>query len=106
MLYPLINRRSLLSVDNKLILVKVIFQSIMLFACPAWGDCAAMHLKKLQIMQNKILKMALDLPWYYSTKRLHERANVSEIQNRIQMLNENFVQKCRFSDNHLITSLV
>lgn len=44
MLYPLLNRKSRLNTANKLIIFKSIIQSILLNACPVWGNCAKSHI--------------------------------------------------------------
>lgn len=105
LLYPLIKRSSPLSSDNKLILAKVIFQSILLYACPVWGVCAKTHIKKIQICQNKLLKMMLNLPWHYSTISLHEANNIQLIHTRIQLITERFKLFCSTSANPLICNL-
>ena len=105
MLYPFINRKSLLSTNNKTIMYKVIFQAILLYGCQVWGDCAKCHIKKLQICQNKILKMMLKLPWHYSTLDLHNKANVELVYFRIQKLRDKFFDHCTFADNPLVNQL-
>ena len=82
-LYPFINRKSHLSVEYKLLIVKSIFIPILLYGCPVWGDCAPTHIKKLQIAQNKVLKLCLDLPYYFSTTKLHKKANINLIITNI-----------------------
>lgn len=105
MLYPLIRRGSPLSSENKIILAKVVFQSIILYACPVWGVCAASHVKKLQICQNKLLKMMLSLPWHFSTRVLHNNNNIRLIRDRINTVTERFKIFCGLSENPLISSL-
>lgn len=105
MLYPLIKRNSPLSNENKLILAKVVFQSISMYACPVWGVCAKTHIQKLQVFQNKLLKMMLNLPWHFSTKYLHENNNISLIHPRIQSLTDRFKLLCSISSNPLINNL-
>lgn len=103
--YPLINRKSKLCTSNKIILVKSIFQSILLYACPTWGICSKTHIKKLQICQNKLLKMIMNLPWHYSTSRLHSLCNVDFINDRIRKITDNFTSNCLASENTLVSSL-
>lgn len=63
--------------ENKLIIFKTVFQPILLYGSAVWFDCANCHIKTLQIMQNKVVKIIMNLPRYYSTLRLHERTNVN-----------------------------
>lgn len=105
MLYPFINRKSPLSDQNKIIIHKVIFQALLLYGCQVWGKCARCHVKKLQIQQNKLLKMMLNLPWHHSTSDLHSRANVELISDRIQKLIDTFLIRCDLPDNPLVNEL-
>lgn len=104
-LYPLINRKSKLSNYNKIIIMKVIFQSIILYGCPVWGTCAMSHLKKLQVCQNKLLKMILNLPWHYSTYLLHQESNTSKIVEKIENITHKFKISCEMSANDLVSNL-
>lgn len=104
-LYPLINRNSNLNIDNKMLIVKVIFQAIILYGCPVWGNCAKTHIKRLQIAQNKLLKMVLRLPWHFSTIRLHSISNTKTVSDCINNAIENFMTNCSLAENSLISNL-
>lgn len=106
MLYPFINRKSCLSLDNKMLIFKSIFQSAMYYAAPLWASSANCHLKKLQIAQNKVLKIILNYPFYYSTKRLHEHAKVELVINQIETLTQHFSTRCSASSYSHINELV
>lgn len=103
--YSLINRNSKLSQKNKIILYKVIFQSIILYGSPVWGDCAQAHKQKLQVVQNKILKLIMNLPYDYSTSLLHHVTQVKLINECIQSRVSRFRESCYFSENELISNL-
>lgn len=105
-LYPLINRKSSLSNFNKITILKVVFQSIILYGCPAWETCAISHVKKLQICQNKVLKMMLNLPRRYPTDLLHELSNTYKVADRISTITNKFRTSCEMSDNSLISSIL
>lgn len=104
-LYPLINRNSALCTENKIVIIKVIFQAILLYGCPVWGNCAMSHLKRLQIAQNKVLKMALKLPWHFPTIMLHTISGVRTINESIEIISSRFQLNCSVSDNPLILNL-
>lgn len=104
-LYPLINRQSKLNKCNKLILFKAVFQSILLYACPVWGNCAQIHIQKLQRVQNKVLKMILNLPTDYPTHHLHTISNIPYVKTQINKIKINFVNKLLTADNYLIRQL-
>lgn len=103
LLYPIINRKSKLSNENKILIFKVVFQCVLLYGSPVWGNCAITHRKRLQVKQNKILKMTLDLPWFFSTSTLHEDTGVRTIFDKIQCSNIKFQNSCAMLDNPLIS---
>lgn len=106
MLYPFINRKSHLSLDNKMLIFKSIFQSAIYYGAPIWGSSAPCHLQKLQVVQNKLLKLIFNLPFYYSTQRLNERAGVELVIQKIEILTQHFNSRCSASRFTHINELV
>lgn len=37
---------------------------IITYACPIWGNCASSHIKKMQSVQNKVLRIIANAPWF------------------------------------------
>lgn len=104
-LYPLINRKSKLNLNNKLLLYKSVFRPVITYGCPTWGNCAQTHLKRIQIVQNKVLKLMLNLPFFHSTVALHEEAKMKMISQYINDLKNKFFARCTFSEYELIANL-
>lgn len=105
MLYSFINRRSKLSITNKLLLYKTVFRPTLTYAYPAWQDCARTHKKKLQIIQNKCLKLIYDLPYWFPTDDLHEVANIDNLDSFCNKLSQNFFRKTVTSHYELVREL-
>lgn len=105
-LYSLLNKKSVLSKCKKILLYKNIVQQVILYGCPNWGACAECYYKTMQIKQNKILKMIMNKPHYFSTNRLHEITNVVKIKELVEQRSNKFIQKIQTSDNPLINSLL
>lgn len=104
-LYPLLNRKSKLNIPNKMLIYKAIIRSTLLYACPVWGDCAASHINKLQLIQNKSLKLIYSLPSRHSTYDLHKIANLPTIKAQIDKISLRFRSKLPLSVNQLIRQL-
>jgi hypothetical protein len=62
MLGPLLNRKSNLSVRNGVLLYKQLLRPMMDYACPAWRSAAHSHVRKLQVLQSKCLRLATGAP--------------------------------------------
>lgn len=104
-LYSILNRRSRLCLSNKLLVFKSILRPIYMYGCQVWGGCAATHLKKLQVAQNKCLKMCCNLPYDFSTTLLHQRCQLDLVIDYTVKLRDKFINRCRTSEWELINDL-
>ncbi|GFX46161.1 RNA-directed DNA polymerase from mobile element jockey [Trichonephila clavipes] len=84
----LIGRRSL-SLENKVILYKQILRPVITYGSPVWGAAAATHMKKIQVIQNKILRVMTNAPWYVRNDVLHNNLHMEPISNYITKLSRN-----------------
>jgi methyl coenzyme M reductase subunit D len=90
LLYPLISRNSQLNVQNKLLIYKLAIRPIFTYGCPAFGSMAKTHLQKLQVLQNKFLRIVLNKTRYERIKDLHTEAKVPSIGEYVGKLQANF----------------
>lgn len=105
-LYSLLNRRSKLSIKNKSLVVKCIIRPMLTYAAAVWGNCAKSHRKRLQVKQNKLLKMVHNLDPWYPTDDLHKLAGVDTIDASIEKATRTFRTSCGMSTNPLIEALL
>lgn len=105
MLYSLLCRSSQLHTRNKTLIFKTIIRPRITYASPAWGNCALTHIRKLQVIQNRCLKMCHNLPYDYPTTDLHELARVEMLEHHINRQMNAFWLRCQLSDNPLIQNL-
>lgn len=105
-LYPLLHRRSKLNFKNKLLLYKMCIRPILTYGCQIWKDCAKTHKRRLQIIQNKNLKIIYNLPRRFSTTELHTKFRQKTIQTLINDLTLTFNDKCRRSNYAHLRSLI
>lgn len=93
LLYPLINRKSHLRSDCSLLIYKAILRPILTYACPVWSNAPKSSLKKLQTMQNKVLRLAINCPWFIRNSQIHQELSVPLISDYIHKLTSNFFKK-------------
>lgn len=110
MFYSLLCRRSKLSINNKLNFYKVGIRPIFSYACPVTSSAAATHIKRLQVFQNKTLRMILDIRWDPEARRypmsnaaMHRHANIEFVADHFNRLHNNFHFRIneRSDDQHL-----
>lgn len=101
-LWPLLNRRSTLNLKNKNLLFKSVIRPILSYASPVWYKAAKCHIKKMQIIQNKCLKMIYNKNWRYSTQALHNETGYEMYTEFIQRQNTNYFTKISNSSYAII----
>lgn len=89
-LYPVIGRSSKLNLEYKILMFKTILRPASLYACPVWSTCAATHIKKLQRLQSKILKLMLNVPVRTSTIEVHQDTGVELTKDFLTRMTEAF----------------
>lgn len=89
-LFPLLKKHNSLDIKTKLIIFKLYLLPILTYACPAWSNLAKCHVNKLQIQQNKILRMVLSAPFSTRITELHSKLNVPYLHEKIETLTLKF----------------
>ncbi|KAL4085157.1 hypothetical protein QTP88_027450 [Uroleucon formosanum] len=89
-LFPILNRKSTLEKKCSLLIYKQILRPLITYACPIWGNCAPTHLKKLQIFQNKILRIITNAPWFVRNQSIHKDLKIPILQDHIKILANSF----------------
>lgn len=92
-IYPLINRKSRLNTQNKILLYKQTIRPILTYGFPSFQGIALAHVQRLQTLQNKTLKMILDRPWWESTEQIHAHAKIPRMIDYINKITINFNSK-------------
>ncbi|PSN37478.1 hypothetical protein C0J52_27632, partial [Blattella germanica] len=73
-LYPLLN--SSLRSEYYLLIYRLCIRPILTYASPVWNNASNTSIKKLQTFQNKILRRAVNAPWYIRNSTLHNDLGV------------------------------
>jgi hypothetical protein len=63
-LYWIIGRKSQLSLENKLLVYKVILKPVWTYGMQLWGTASNSNLEILELFQSKVLRVITDAPWY------------------------------------------
>jgi hypothetical protein len=104
MLGPLLNRK-MMSVRNGVLLYKQLIRPMMDYACPAWISAACTHVRQLQALQSKCLRLATGDPWYVSNRHIHEDLGVPLFADNIRTLASSFESKLADVGNPLLRQL-
>jgi hypothetical protein len=102
---PLLNRRSGLSIRNGVLLFRQLTRPMMDYACPVWRSAARCHIRKLQVLQSKCLRIATGAPWYMGSRQIHDDLGVPFFADHIRALTESFDSKLADAGNPLVRQL-
>jgi len=105
MLGPLLNSKSDLSIRNGVLLYKQLIRPMMDYACPAWWFAARSHVRRLQVLQSKCLRLATGAPWYVSNRQIQEDLGVPVFADHIRALTASFDSKLADVGNPLVRQL-
>lgn len=106
-LYCLLKRNSPASFDSKLRIYKAYVRPILTYGCPVFANSAKCHINKLQLLQNKVLRMIFNTHWqdFTSTNELHDSCKLPLITDFIKLLTKRFYSRVVSLDNELYSTL-
>jgi hypothetical protein len=90
---PLLNRRSDLCMRNGVLLYKQLIRPMLDYACPIWRSAARTHVRKLQVLQFKCLRIATGAPLYIGNRQIHEDLGVPFFAEHIRALTLSYDSK-------------
>jgi hypothetical protein len=103
--YCLLKKTSTLSLHCKLTLYRSYIRPIMIYACPVFANCADCHMRRLQVLQNKCLRMVRNAPYRTRISTLHQKSKIPTIKSFVEKLTESFYKNSAKSTNKLVSRL-
>jgi hypothetical protein len=105
-MYWIIGRKSLLSLENKILLYKTIIKPIWTYGVEIWGCASKSNISIIQRSQSKILRMIANAPWYVSNITLHEDLNVPLVNEVIKQRSTIYHNTIEGHENILLQPLL
>jgi hypothetical protein len=104
-LYPLLKRNSKAQKETKIHAYRAVVRPILTYACPIFANCAECHFRKLQIQQNKILRMALNADFFTKNIEIHKKTNIPTVREFVDKISSNFYTRAKSHKNPLVSTL-
>jgi hypothetical protein len=105
-LNSLVNRRSKMSIKNKITIYRTMIRPSMMYGSAIWGTVSHTQLQKLQVVQNKFLRAAFNAPWFVRNTQLHREANLPTIKEFLLDDAGKFYAKAAVHPNPLVRESV
>jgi hypothetical protein len=84
----LLNRRSGLSVTNCVLLYEQLIRPMTDYACPVCRTAVHSHVRQLQVLQSKCLRLVTNAPWYVGKWHIHEDMGIPLFAGHFRALTE------------------
>ncbi|KAB0790269.1 hypothetical protein PPYR_15393, partial [Photinus pyralis] len=101
--YPIMKNPAT-SEENKKLVYTPIIRPIITYAAPVWCNASNPTLQKLQIFQNKCLRLIANADRYTRIEYLHERTGIETIKEYINRISQHFY-KTQLKHNPLTNTI-
>lgn len=103
--YPLLNKKSVLSNENKLNIYKIIVRPAMLYASQVWSMTCQTNFSKLQVQQNKFLRLAGKYRKFTPISTLHKELNIETVYDYVKNATTRYFDGIADHDSILMRNL-
>jgi hypothetical protein len=86
----LLNRSSGISIRTGVLLYKQLIRPMMDYTCSMWTSAARTHVRKLQVLQSKCLRIATSAPWHTGIRKIYKDLGVPFLAIHIRSPTERF----------------
>lgn len=105
-MFWLLNRKSKMTIDNKVLIYKTILKPIWTYGIQLWGSASTSNIEIIQRFQSKTLRMIADAPWYVPNFILHRDLQTKTIKEEITSWSKKHQNKLRNHPNKLAEELI
>jgi hypothetical protein len=90
LIYPLMAQNSKLNRTNKKLLYTTLIRPMITYAAPVWCKISNTAMRRLQVYQNKCLRLITNSERYTRITELHDEAQIPYIQDFINQISQKF----------------
>jgi len=105
-MYWITGRKSKLTLENKLLIYKIILKPIWTYGIPLWGTASNSNIEILQRFQIKVLRSIVNTPWYVPNTILHTDLQIPTVKAEITNFSTKYRKKLITHPNELIPALL
>ena len=89
-LYWIIGRKSQLSLENKLLVYKVVPNPVWTYGIQLWGTASNANLEILERFQSKMLRIITDAPWYMPNAIIKRDLQIPTVKQEARKCSANY----------------
>jgi hypothetical protein len=104
-LYWIISRKSQLSIENILLVYKVILKPVWTYGIQLWGTASNSNLDILERFQSKVLRIITDAPWYIPNNIIKGDLYIPTVKREPRKYSANYRKRLDALPNNLANAL-
>lgn len=104
-MFWLLGPKSKLSIENKIILYKMVLKPVWTYGIELWGCAKPSNINIIQRFQSKTLRSMLGAPFYVSNKTIHDDLNIQFVIDVIKNRPLNYQKRIQNHENPLVQDL-
>ena len=105
-LFWLLKSSSKLSLENKILIYKVIIKPIWTYGIQLWGSAIPSNIAIIQRFQSKTLRLIANAPLYISNNRIHSDLNILHVNTEVCNASAKYVNRLGSQQNPLAREIV
>lgn len=105
-LYWLLNKKSKLTLDSKILLYNSIIKPIWLYGIQLWGSAKKSNLQIIERAQTKIIRAILGAPRYMKNKNMLKDVNIKTAESEAMQVSTNYANRLRNHPNVLAQKIL
>lgn len=83
-MFWLLNRKSKVSIKNKLLLYNQILRPDWLYSCQLWGCASDTNIQKVESVQSKVLRTIIGAPWFVRNDDIRRELEMPTVRQAIR----------------------
>ena len=104
-LYWIIGRKCRLSLENKLLVYKVILKPVWTYGIQLWGTASNSNLEILERFHSKVLRIIIDAPWYVPNAIIKRDLQVPTVKQEARQYRGNYRKRLDTHPSNLANAL-
>ncbi|GBM49984.1 hypothetical protein AVEN_210093-1 [Araneus ventricosus] len=98
-------RKTATALNNKVLIYLAYLRPILAYASPVWAGTAKTHLHKLEVLENKTIRMITNARWYHRNIDLRLALKIPSLKEFIQKLAQKFFNNIQNIDNSTLQKI-
>lgn len=101
----LIKGSSSLQLQFKRLIYISLIRPVWSFGCALWGSASKTQINRIQTLQNRVLRLVADAPWYVRNANLHADLHLSTVEATVQSCYKRLYKTFTNHSNELINEI-